>query len=285
MWHSDKSGFWPLLSEKQYEPLDSSITTKSERQRNFCGSACNWTGSSPPQVEPLALRPWEAVAAGLFKQKQNIKTKKAAFELLEPSCTYKTFVESLNRAAQWAGVMLALVLRVNRRDAHMVKHTDSTDIPVCLPKNAMRHRTKDGVADWGKTGKGWFYGLKLHLTSDLRRKVLALRFTSGNVHDASMLVKLNKGIFGFFAADAAYTGEKLAREFFVERKRVLFAKARRNMKELAAGWQDALYKTRMVIELNFRVLKEFFGLVTSLPRSVNGYLAHYLYALLAYVIA
>ena len=51
------------------------------------------------------------------------------------------------------------------------------------------------------------------------------------------------------------------------------------------AFQYHLYNTRMLIELNFRNLKLFFGLVTSLPRSINGYLANYLYALLAYALS
>lgn len=239
----------------------------------------------PSTGRPLKIHPTDAIAAGLLKQRQNIETKKATYEFLEPECSYKTFVVSLNRWAKWAGVMLALILRVNRTDAHLVKHTDATDIPVCLNKNGKRHKTMASFAHWGKTGKGWFYGLKLHLTSDLKRKVLALRFTSGNAHDASVFVRLNKGLYGVFVADAAYTGEKLAREFYVEHKRVLFAKARKNMRKIQTAWQDMLYQTRMRVEYNFRSLKQFFGLVTSMPRSVNGYFAHYLYALLAYVIA
>ena len=56
------------------------------------------------------------------------------------------------------------------------------------------------------------------------------------------------------------------------------------MKRLAAWWQLQLYKGRFRIEFDFRSLKLFFGLVTSLPRSVNGYLANYLHALLAFAI-
>lgn len=239
----------------------------------------------PKTGRHLKMNPCDSIAAGLVKQKQNIETKKATYELLEPDCSYKTFVVSLNRWAKWVGTILALILRVNRKNAHLIKHTDSTDLPVCLLKNSRHHKTMRGFADWGKTGKGWFYGLKLHLTSDLKRKVLALKFTSGSVHDVSVIVKLNKGLFGLFAADAAYTGEKLAREFYNEHGRMLFAKPRRNMKKIMTSWQDLLYKTRMMIELNFRSLKQFFGLVTSMPRSPNGYFAHYLYALTAYVIA
>jgi IS4 transposase len=53
---------------------------------------------------------------------------------------------------------------------------------------------------------------------------------------------------------------------------------------LMTDWQDKLYKTRAVIELNFRSLKMFYGMLTSLPRSIDGYLANYIFALLAYQI-
>ena len=49
-------------------------------------------------------------------------------------------------------------------------------------------------------------------------------------------------------------------------------------------FQNALYETRMQIELNFRNLKMFHELVTSLPKSIDGYLGNYVYSLLAYVL-
>ena len=118
-----------------------------------------------------------------------------------------------------------------------------------------------GFADWGKTGKGWFYGLKLHITTDLKKKLLSLRFSSGDVHDKTVFMKLNKGLYGIFIADAAYLSEALQREFFIEHKRILFTAVRKNMKKLETWWQDLLYKTRMTVEINFRNLKLFYGLV------------------------
>src|SRR3989338_4299278 len=238
----------------------------------------------PTTGRHLKLHPCDALAAGLLKQRQNIETKKAIYELLEPDCSYKTFVVSINRWAKWAGLMLALVLRMNRADAHLVKHIDSTDIPVCLNKNARRHKTMRMFADWGKTGKGWFYGLKLHLTSDLKRRVLAVTFTSGNRADATVFLELNHDLRGVFLADAAYTGEALAREFHQEHRRWLLARPRKNMKKLRGEWTARLYATRMMVEWNFRSLKMSYGIVTSLPRSINGYLTHYVYALTAFVL-
>lgn len=236
----------------------------------------------------LAISPVDSLSLALFKQKQNIATKKSVFEIFKGalSCTYKTFVVSLNRFARYAMIMLALILRWHRTDEdHPVKHVDSTDIPVCSVRKAKYHKTMTGLASWGKTGKGWFYGLKLHLTTNLKRKILSVRFTSGNANDREVVIRLNRGLFGVFVADAGYISEKLQREFFIEHKRVFMAKPRANMRKIATQFQGFLYGTRMMIELDFRNLKMFYGLVTSLPRSVNGYCANYIHSLLAYCIA
>ena len=236
----------------------------------------------------LAVTIPDIIALALFKQKNHIATKKSLFDIFEEKlgCSYKTLVVNLNRCAPLAGVMLALFLAANRKhDDCPVKHIDSTDVPVCSVRKAKRHKTMAGLASWGKTGKGWFYGLKLHITANLKRKILAIRFTSGNVNDRSVVMKLNKGLFGIFVADAGYLSAKLAEEFYIEYKRILFAKPRATMKKLATKFQTWLYGTRMMIELNFRSLKMFYGLVTSMPRSVNGYLANYIYSLLAYHLA
>ena len=92
-------------------------------------------------------------------------------------------------------------------------------------------------------------------------------------------------IWGILVADAGYISKKLSKEFNQDGKRILFAKPRSNMKKLMTKWQEWLYGTRMLIEINFRNLKLFYGLVTSLPRSVDGYFANYIYSLLAYLIA
>lgn len=226
----------------------------------------------------------DIITLGIFRSRQNIATKKSLAEIFNLSRSYKTLVVNLNRFGALIGVVLAALISSNRESAHQIKHTDATDIPVCLPKNAKHHRTMRGLAEWGHSGKGWFYGLKLHLTSDLHRRVLALMFSSGNKADSSMFAKLNRDLEGIFIADAGYTGERLAREFHIEKRRWLLARPRSNMKKLWSELDNLLYSTRMIVEGNFCSLKMTYGLITSLPRSVNGYLAHYLYALSAYVL-
>lgn len=233
----------------------------------------------------LAINKIDSLSLAVFKQSEGIKTKKAIYDIFEPDCSYKTLVISLNRIAKLALKFLGLILMLNRSNPHPIKHTDSTDIPVCLNKNANSHRTMKKLAHWGHTGKGWFYGLKLHLTSDLKRKILAIRLTAGNMSDRTVFLKLNRNLRGLFIADAGYISKKLAQEFFESTGNILIAKPRKNMKLVLSKIEELLYGTRMLIELNFRSLKEFYGLVTSLPRSVNGYLANYIHSLLAYCIA
>lgn len=233
----------------------------------------------------LAIPREDAIALALFKQKNNIATKKSIYDIFDPSCSYKTLVESLNRVCVFSLLILTAIMKWNRKHTHLVKHTDATDLPVCLVKNARHHKTMSPLAAWGHSGKGWFYGVKLHITCDLEKRLLAVKFSPGNTADVTMFMKLNKDLLGIFAADAAYISEKLANEFGKEGKRVLFARPRANMKKIMTKFQEAIYGTRMIIETNFRSLKLFYGMVSSLPRSVNGYLANYIHSLLAYTIA
>ena len=225
------------------------------------------------------------IAYGLFKQRQCIATKKSAWEILKPDCSYKTFVVNLNRFSPLAAMIMQIILHINCQFAHPVKYSDSTDIPVCLPQHAKRHKTMKLIASWGGTSTGTFYGIKLHLTTDYNRRILKVRFASGRVDERKVFEEMNADLEGIFVLDAGYISQILQESFFIEGKRVILVKPRKNMKKLMTRFQEWLYSGRMSIELNFRNLKMFYGLVTSLPRSVEGYLANYIYALLAYLIA
>lgn len=270
--------FYPIMntSIQLYQTIKQKVT--------FLYRKLNLHKREKTKGRKLALSIPDFISLALFKQKNQIATKKSLFDIFKEklNCSYKTLVVNLNKFARLAGIMLALFLSANRKDDHPIKHTDSTDVPVCTLRKAKHHKTMKFFASWGKTGKGWFYGLKLHFTANLKKKLLALAFTSGNVDDRAVTVKLNKGLFGIFAADAGYVSGKLAKEFFIEHKRVLFAKPRANMKRIATKFQNWVYGTRMLVEIHPRSLKMFYGLVTSMPRSVNGYFANYVYSLLAY---
>ncbi len=235
----------------------------------------------------LAIKINDILTLALYKQKQNIVTKKAVFDDFRNylRCSYKTLVVNLNRWYFLALIIIALLMKINRQNSHPIKHLDSTDVPVCLFKNAHSHQTMKGMAEYGRSSKGVFYGLKLHIISDFRRKLLSIKFTGAKTDDRDVVIEMSEDLTGIFIADAGYVSDKLSREFYQENKRILLVKPRVNMRKLMTEFEEMLYQTRMLIELNFRTLKMFYGLGTSLPRSVDGYLANYTYALLAYQIA
>lgn len=235
----------------------------------------------------LAISMIDSLTIALLKQHLQIATKKKVYELLELEThrTYKTMVVNMNRFALLALKAIGVILWWNRQEAHPLKHTDSTAIPVCLNKNARYHKTMNGLAQWGHDGKGSYYGVKLHLTADLHRSVLALKFTSANIDDRAMFMPLNKNLTGLFVADAGYVSSKLEHAFFQEGARRVLIASKKNMKKVATFFDIAVYRTRMLTEQNFRNLKLFYGLITSMPRSVDEYLANYTHALLAYLIA
>lgn len=235
---------------------------------------------------PLAVDPEETIALSLWKHSNGIPTKKAIWNTFKTNlkCSYKTLVVNMNKLTIYALLVLNLLLKANQKKATVIKHTDSTDIPVCLDKNATHNKTMKALASWGHSGKGFYYGLKMSITTDLKRKMLAVRFGSGNSNDRETFKKMNKDIMGIFVADSGYISKDLEQEFYIENKRILFAKPKANMKRIITAFQKHLYDTRMLIKLNFRNLKMFHNLVTSLPRSIDGYLGNYVYALLTYVL-
>ena len=234
----------------------------------------------------LALSIWRAIALGLFKQMNGIPTKRQLYELFGLSCSYKTLVVSLNRWYKLAMLALHFLFQINNENSHIIKHIDSTDIPVCRFKNANAHKTMKSLASFRKEkSKPTYYGLKLHLVSDLKRNILKIKFTSANVDDRKPVPKILKGIKGIIVADAGYVSHKLEQDVYVENERIFLAKPRSNMKKIMTKTEESITKTRMLIELNFRSLKIYHNLITSMPRSVNGYFANYIYSILAYCIS
>jgi len=263
------------------------LYTKIETKVKFLCEKLKLTSREQRKGRPALIPVSSVIAMSIFKQRSQIATKKALFDIFKEklSCTYKTLVVSMIRYAKIALALTASLYRWNEKDAHVVKHVDATDIPVCSNRKAKNHKTMKEHAGWSKTGKGWFYGLKLHITTDLKRQMLRAQFTTANVDDRKVMLHMNEELYGIFVGDAGYSGASIAKEFAIEHKRILFAKQQPQMRKITTSFQSFLYGTRMLIELNFRSLKMFYGLVTSMPRSVNGYFANYIYSLLAYQIA
>lgn len=242
---------------------------------------------TPANGRPKKISDRNALTFALYQHVSTRATKKSVYDDFKwvLNCSYKTFVVSVNRVSTLTIRLLALIMRFNKQHAHLVKYTDATDIPVCLKKNMDDHQTMKGLAGLGRSTKGWFYGLKMTLTRDHDGRMLSLRFTKPGENDRDIFREINRDIWGVIVADAGYLSEQLERDMYLEKKRWILIRPYKTMKKLMTKWQEALYKGRFRIEFDFRDLKLFHGLVTSLPRSVSGYLANYLHALLSFVVA
>jgi len=120
--------------------------------------------------------------------------------------------------------------------------------------------------------------------TDVFGNLLELRFTTANVGDRKILdVFLEKLHNSIVIADAGYLSPKLEKKA-AKNNNILLTCMRRNMTKLASFLDICLLNLRPRIEVLFSILKERLGLITSLPRSVNGYLAHYIHTIFGYLV-
>lgn len=163
----------------------------------------NLAHKTHPQGRPLKIRAEDALTLALYQHASTRQTKKSVYDDFKETlaCSYKTLVVAMNRAAIWSMRILFLVMRMGKSHAHVVKYTDATDIPVCLKKNGGSHKTMKHLADWGNSGKGLFYGLKMTMTRDATGNILGLRFSSPKMNDRDLFRSVNRDIFGVIVAD------------------------------------------------------------------------------------
>jgi len=83
--------------------------------------------------------------------------------------------------------------------------------------------------------------------------------------------------------DGGYTAQVMRRKMWREHGCFILSPPHPTQrKKMSVPWQIELLHARPKIECVFDYLKEHLLLVTSFPRSVNGYAVHYIRTLLAY---
>jgi hypothetical protein len=192
---------------------------------------------------------------------------------------YSKFVEHCHKAIPHLATLLDRTLS---KDAPL-KFLDSTMLPVCRLCRADRHKVAKSEADFGKNHQGWWYGFKMHAACDTKGRLSAVYFTSANQHDAQQIPHLVNNKTDVAVGDGTYNA-RVMREIIWEKYGcfVLAPPHPKQNKKIATEFQLALFAMRPKIETVFDYLKEHLNMVTSFPRSVNGYLLNYLRNLLAY---
>ena len=129
-----------------------------------------------------------------------------------------------------------------------------------------------GLAEMGKTTKGWFYGFKLHLVINHKGELCACRITAGNVDDREPVPTLVKGLLGKLYGDKGYISQPLFDELLSQGLQLITG-IRKNMKNrLMDVWDKLMLRKRSLIESVNHQLKNVFQLEHTRHRSVfNGF--------------
>jgi len=96
----------------------------------------------------LAISILDTITLSIYRQASARATKKSLWNDFQKilNCSYKTLVVNMNKYAVLCLQILQCIFLSNRKNSHLIKHTDSTDIPVCLNKNAKYHQTMKTIS-------------------------------------------------------------------------------------------------------------------------------------------
>lgn len=192
---------------------------------------------------------------------------------------YSKFVEHCHRSIPHLAYLLEQTFNTNAP----IKLIDSTMLPVCRTCRGKAHKVAKGYAAWGKNHQGWWYGFKLHAMYDLDGNLCGILFAPANEADSTQVIKLINDTTKILVGDGGYNARVMREKIWKEYHCLLLAPPHpKQKKKLTSKAQIALLRVREKIECVFDYLKNHLHLVTSFPRSINGYLLNYLRNLLGY---
>lgn len=166
-----------------------------------------------------------------------------------------------------------------------IYYIDSSCLPVCHLKRSKRHKTFDGVAQYGHTSVSWFFGLKLHLVMNNDGELIAFKITQGNRNDSKQAKSLLKSLQGLAFGDKGYICKKLFDELLSQGLK-LITRYRKNMKHKLdlSGYEKQLLNQRTLIETLIDHLKHYYHVWHTRHRSVINAMTHLVSALAAYAL-
>lgn len=239
---------------------------------------------------PSILSVSELVTICVIGQVYEISCIKRLYELVRDCFSseftlpsYKSFVCGMNDISKPLLLFINSLLLTRNTTHGDICFVDGTKIEVCKIYRESRHKTMKKLATKSKSTTGWWYGLKLHTICDRKGNLMKIRITTATVGEREVLSSFMDELHdSIIVGDAGYISSELETKANQNNNILLTAK-RKNMKTVAETWQNKVMNMRSRIETVFDVLKERYNLVTSLPRSINGYLAHYIRCLFGYM--
>lgn len=192
--------------------------------------------------------------------------------------SYERFVSLMPRVLEILVLLLFSLLSPGKG----ISYIDATSLAVCHPKRMWRHKVFQGLAALGKSTKGWFFGLKLHLIVDPAGNLMRVKVTPGNVDDRTVVTSLTRGITGFLCADKGYLSHDLFLRLY-KRGLKLVTGIKKNMKNILMTLQEkVLLRKRSLIETVFDYLKNKLQIEHTRHRSPFNAFIHILTTLITY---
>lgn len=194
---------------------------------------------------------------------------------------YSAFVDHCHRVTP----LMLHILETLMQGSAPIKIADATMLPVCKPKRADTHKVAASLAAFGKNWQGWHYGFKLHASIDLKGALCSIHITPANIHDAQVMPKILNKHTKIAVGDTLYGASVMRKHLWKTQGTIVIAPPHPTQKKkIATLWQHQLLNIRSKIESVYDIMKEHLHLVTSFPRSLQGYLVHYTRILLGYQI-
>lgn len=194
--------------------------------------------------------------------------------------SYNRFIELKPRILSY--LMLLVRWFCEHADKTGLSYIDATPLAVCHSKRMGCNKVFKGLARLGKTTKGWFFGLKLHLVINEKGQMINLKITQGNADDRTPVLELVEGLEGLLFGDRGYIKASLFHQLY-EHGLKLVTSLKKNMKSHIMPWiEKVLLRKRSIIETVFSVLKHTLELEHTRHRSTANALVHILTTLVTY---
>lgn len=166
-----------------------------------------------------------------------------------------------------------------------VRLMDATMLPVSKLHRVDKHKVAKDIAQFGKNWQGWHYGFKLHASVSLDGRLCGLALTPANIYDAQAMPAILNKYCTIAVGDTLYGAKVMGRIIYENYGTAIIAPPWLSQKKkVATDYQLDLLNQRAKVECVFDYLKEHLHLVSSFPRSVAGYVLHYVRVLLSYQI-
>lgn len=192
--------------------------------------------------------------------------------------SYNRFVE----IKQSSTIPLLCLLQYSLEACSGVSFIDATPLKVCHNKRISSNKVFKKIALMGKSTMGWFFGFKLHITTNTEGELLSFQITKGNRDDRKSVKILCKNMFGKVYGDKGYISQDLFEEMF-ELGIKIVTQMKKNMKpKMILLEEHLMLKKRSLIESVFHILKDMLHIDHTRHRSPRNFLVNIFAALTAY---